>query len=319
MGQTEFEKIQTPTGGYKKLRMVADGGSSLSLILQRAVAIKSEIANKNKMVSAAAAAQAYKFLKQNPQLVKMANKAVFGMLTPPKSGQKIRYRPYVATRNRGGQRGARRRLNFNPRTKVDRTRSLIQRFSGRGSGGRSRGGTGKSSRSNRKTGGNFFEAKEFVRFEKGTKANVKKNMAYHLNGYVDTKELTGQVSDPNCVYIGHCAQANEQTMFCLMRALIRKLLRKTVKFDGVNAEFEIPGYLFDDTGTVYKIVLLQKNLDTDAITVLNTWNSSGNNTISQIAQHFISNFIDYSNGYATYSSNYKLELFKFQVYIKMVM
>lgn len=39
MGQTEFEKIQTPTGGYKKLRMVADGGSSLSLILQRAGAI----------------------------------------------------------------------------------------------------------------------------------------------------------------------------------------------------------------------------------------------------------------------------------------
>lgn len=254
--------------------------------------------------------QGAKWLLANPEIVKAANGYINGVLTPPRTPRKKGGRRVPRTRTQ-----ARRRLNMYSAPRQRLQTSIKRMMLGRGSGGLSRGGASKRPR-RRAPGSNFFEAKEFVSFEKGTKANVHIDKKYHMYGYVDTKEVTGQINDPDCVYLGHSAQVNESTMYCLVRALIRKLLRKTVAFDGVSASFEVPGYLFDDTGTVYKIVLLQKNLDTDAITVKTTWFSTGNDTITSIAQAFVNDFINYSNGFALYSASYKQELFKFQVYIK---
>lgn len=254
------------------------------------------------MVATKTAFEAAKWLMANPKIVKAANDAAFGMLTPPSSSR--RGRKHERSRSRRRIRPARRRLNFS-----------LPRFFTRG-GGMKRGGKPSHAMGRFHKGGHFFKGEDIVPFKTPSKSKVNELLPYHKYGYVDSTEVVGQVNDPECVYLGYAAQCNLSTMFCMLRALIRKLLMKTVNFDAINANLEIPGYLFDDTGTVYKIVLLQKNKDTDAITVKNTWFSASNKTITDIVLNFINDFLDYANGFALYSANYKQELVKFQVYQK---
>lgn len=246
--------------------------------------------------------QAARYIASHPKVrayvASKAYSAAKHYLTPPRTPRKSKKRPGSNQRSR---RSVKRRLNFNVMPMGRRSKTA---------------GVPASRQGRFHVGANRFEAKDLAPYPKGTKGYANLLKEYQLKGYVDTVEVTGQVNDPDCVYIGHVAQCNLQTMYNLLRALVRKLLMKCVKYDAINANAEIPGYLFDDTGTVYKIVLLQRNRDTDAVTVLNTWFSAGNDTIQTIAQAFINDFINYANGFAEYSASYKQELFKFQVYQK---
>lgn len=250
--------------------------------------------------------KAAKFLAANPQVVRAIGtygyKTAKGYLTPPSTGRKRR----ASTPPRGGAR-VRRRLNF-----TGKRRTVGPMFGRRVS---SRAGTYPSSGMGRyHRGGSYFKADDVVKFKRATKDGVNSLLPFHEKGYVENTEVTGQINDPDCVYIGYAAQCNLMTMYTMIRSLFRKLFYEGVKYDGLNPNEEIPGLAFDDTSNVYKIVLLIKNQDTDAVTIQRSYITVGNDTITSVATQFINDFIDYANGYALYSANYKNILHKLQIY-----
>lgn len=287
---------------------VADGGRvSLSNITETRSYKSAESSNKNKtMVAVKTGYQIAKYLAANPGVVRSAYKTVSGYLTPPNSRRKRKRRTQMG---RAGTRpDVRRRLNFSapPPRRVGPI--FGKRLSSR------RGGFASSAMGRYHTGRNYFKADDVVPFAKASRSKVNEFLPFHEKGYVDSTEITGQVNDPDCVYIGHVAQCNLSTMFVMLRALFRKLFYECVKYDGLNANEEIPGLAFDDTSNIYKIVLLEKDQDTDAVTIKTSYVTAGNDTITSVVNQFINDFLNYANGYALYDVKYKKVLHKLQLY-----
>lgn len=154
-------------------------------------------------------------------------------------------------------------------------------------------------------------------FNKAKKKNVSQFRFYANKGFVDTYETSGTLSDPDCLYLGHVAQNKVHTMRTMIRALFRKLLMITVRYQGTSASDVIPGFLFGDTGTVYKYVLLQRNSDDNTVTVLQEAFSTTttNHTIQALTGTFIGSFIAYTTTQLGAANN-KLSPFKLQLYQK---
>lgn len=180
-------------------------------------------------------------------------------------------------------------------------------------GGRNMYTSGKyKNMSSRKS--NTVTATSYKRFKKASRKGINVMKQYHTKGYVDTVEINGTINDPDCVYIGHVAQANVQTMDTMVRALIRKLFMKCVKYEGISSNEEIPGNWWDDTGDVYRILLLQKDQDTNVISIAHSEEPPGNSTIKSVANAFAPEFRKYANGFTVFTNSYKTVPFKLQLY-----
>jgi len=76
---------------------------------------------------------------------------------------------------------------------------------------------------------------------KRTRQVSKKTNPFIAKGFEHTAEINGQVSDPNCVYVGHSTLSGFQTMEVICQALLRKLFEKAgVIITGIKQP--IPGY-----------------------------------------------------------------------------
>lgn len=160
--------------------------------------------------------------------------------------------------------------------------------------------------------------KKYKKIKKSKKKKMKE-LDYAKKGVVQTNEVHGKVEDPDCVYVGYGAQATAPTIYNIVCAIIRKLFNTCVGYDAVGINLEIPGYLFDNTGSTYKIVLLSRNALTEEVTVTHTWYSSDNVNLINVANEFNGFFKSYSANSGTYanlSSSNRLEPYKFQMYIK---
>jgi len=162
--------------------------------------------------------------------------------------------------------------------------------------------------------------KKYKKSKKRFKKNkVMKEVDYATKGVIQTNEVHGRVEDPDCVYVGYGAQATAPTIYNIVVCLLRKLFQQCVSYDAVGINLEIPGYLFDNTGTVYKIVLLSRNSLTEEVTVTHTWTSTDNQTLISVANEFNGFLKSYSMNTGTYANltnANRLEPYKFQMYIK---
>lgn len=152
------------------------------------------------------------------------------------------------------------------------------------------------------------------KYPKTSKKKVNVMKKYHMNGYVDTREINGEVTDQNCVYLAYTAHNSYDTLSTALRALFRKLFSKCVKYEGIDAGAEIPGEWTDDTGITYKVLLVMKNVETSAITIATAVETANDSTITSVAAQFETDFRNYANGYSTFSSSYKVRPFKLQLY-----
>lgn len=186
----------------------------------------------------------------------------------------------------------------------------------------SRGGKKKASATKRKyrqmtTGrSSTINTNNISKFRRVKKKGLYGLYKYHTQGYVDTVEVNGTINDPNCVYIGHSAQCNEQTTLTICRALLRKLFLKCVKYDGISSGEEIPGKWYDNSSDSYRFILLEKNVDTNAFSPAIIYDVPNDATITSISsasglQEYIRK---YANGFTIYTSGYKLKPFKMQLY-----
>lgn len=154
------------------------------------------------------------------------------------------------------------------------------------------------------------------RFKKAVRKVDNRWTPYARNGYVDTQECNGVVADPNCVYVGHTAQATSMTITNLARSLIRTLFYKTIKHDAVNYSEEIPGLAFDDTSNVFKINLLYIVVSTGVVSVEASHTTSNNDTIDVISNSFKPVLYTYSAGNTSANDTNIKQPYKMEMYIR---
>nr|QXP07723.1 MAG: putative capsid protein [Arizlama virus] len=208
------------------------------------------------------------------------NKKLF---TPPNSGKvkKRSYSPKPGTSKKKSK--AKRKLNFS------KTDMIVYR--------------------GKKRGPHYGESSMMSKFKR--KKGKDTFLPYHLHGWVDTREINGTVEDPNCLYLGYSAQCNLDTLNCVVRALLRRLIRKCFGMDIVNVEQKVLNFSTQDQK--YIIRLMQKNDDTNDVTQLRFHQISVNDTILTIANSFLDDFRKYANGFTFRAVNYLENLFKFTI------
>jgi len=100
------------------------------------------------------------------------------------------------------------------------------------------GHRGTQTSSKAKYGGNGNYSGKF----KKPKRLSKKADQYLSKGFVNTAEVNGTVSDPDCVYVGHTTMSGVQTLELACQVILRKLFFKCARWDCTNVGSIIPGY-----------------------------------------------------------------------------
>jgi len=59
-------------------------------------------------------------------------------------------------------------------------------------------------------------------------------------GFVNTSEITGTVSDVNCVYVGHSVMSGNEVIENICYSLLRKLYKKGLQFNVTNIQEDLP-------------------------------------------------------------------------------
>jgi len=139
---------------------------------------------------------------------------------------------------------------------------------------------------------------------------------YARFGYVDTQECNGLVADPNCVYVGHTAQATSFTIVNLTRSLIRQLFYKCINHDAVNYNEEIPGFSFSDTSNVFKIDMLYIDVPTGTVNIEASHTTADNDTIDIISNTFKPFFYTYSAGANSVAASNTKQPYKLEIYVR---
>lgn len=123
-----------------------------------------------------------------------------------------------------------------------RTRSISGRFAPRKSGASFGGGGGRTATYSNKAirlnpvtgkfGGSFRRAKRLT----------KKTPKYQTHGFVNTTEVNGTVSDPDCVYAGTTAVNARAAVEVIAQAMLRKLFQKCAGITVTNVREPLQGY-----------------------------------------------------------------------------
>ena len=70
---------------------------------------------------------------------------------------------------------------------------------------------------------------------------------YLKKGFKNTCEITGIVSDPDCVYVGHSTTSGHQILMVILQSLLRKLFSK-VGLTITNVTDPLIGYILNTDG-----------------------------------------------------------------------
>jgi len=105
-----------------------------------------------------------------------------------------------------------------------------------------------------------------------------KTDAYRNFGFCNTTEITGTVSDPDCVYVGHSTTSGHRILTVFLQAALRKLYRK-VGFTCTNVNDPLLGYEGASDG--WRLILSVKEVSTGVITTV-TYDTIGVDSIARI-------------------------------------
>lgn len=159
------------------------------------------------------------------------------------------------------------------------------------------------------------------KFRKPSKKAVSSALSMKAaKGFVHTSEVSGQLDDPNCVYLVHMALDPTQVIQMIVQVLIRKLLvRHGMDVGSVNQEVAVSDPN-NSAGMQIRLIASNNEPGSEASQFsLQTYDTVDNRTISQIAAIFVDNFMQYSSGYTTTqttgNASNNLELFSFQLYL----
>lgn len=160
------------------------------------------------------------------------------------------------------------------------------------------------------------------RFKKPRK--VRKNM-YLAKGFQHTIEVNGQVSDPDCVYVGHSTFSPVLIIEVIAQALLRKLLTKA-GWNCTSITQNIPGYLANTSDCwLFRITRINKDTgvstsfdySTPAATDVNIQQICGNSSTGTAPLwpdflNILKEFAGGSGGTSTSNMNvpYKLMLYR---------
>lgn len=154
------------------------------------------------------------------------------------------------------------------------------------------------------------------RFRKPNKKGMQSwKTKYAANGFVNTTEVTGKINDPNCCYLIHTATPPPDTIKIIVESLLRKLIRKSIKFNVTNLRQEIPGESFFNTSDRFEFRLIRAYTD-GTTNVLANRVTVDNDSVYTIAQYFIPFFRSFAQGDSPGDSNNSYELERMQLYIK---
>lgn len=87
---------------------------------------------------------------------------------------------------------------------------------------------------------------KFKRARRKTSKQTNKLTKFQSLGYVNTREVFGKVSDPDCVYVGHSTYEARRLAQAIGCAMVRKLLKKG-GFDPDSPNQEIPFYEYNNS------------------------------------------------------------------------
>jgi len=118
------------------------------------------------------------------------------------------------------------------------------------------------------------------RFKRPRRLSRKDDGALN-SGFVNTSEITGTVSDVNCVYVGHSVMSGNEVIENIVYSLLRKLYKKGLQFNVTNIQEPLPslgtgGYtirltreLMDGTNTIQNFDYVPSATDTIQLIVGN--------------------------------------------------
>lgn len=125
---------------------------------------------------------------------------------------------------------------------------------------------------------------KYVGMLRKKKIRKSKKTLYLNRGFENTTEVTGVVSDPDCVYIGHSTTCGQKILNVIMQSLLRKLF-KLAGQDLVTAHEKIRGYNWTVPGFSesdgWQLQLLLQNVGTGAYEIV-SYNTFTSDNISRI-------------------------------------
>lgn len=123
------------------------------------------------------------------------------------------------------------------------------------------------------------------KFKKSTKKTANTLKTFLTQGFVDTEEVNGQITDPNVVYLSHAACDADRHLVQILKCIFRKLLKVGLNWDSPSADDEFPIEQSTGQANAIRIELVMQNQRTGALVKLeNTSVAGGNfNTITKMA------------------------------------
>lgn len=134
------------------------------------------------------------------------------------------------------------------------------------------------------------------KFKKGSSKETKEQN-YANKGILHTSEVSGTISDPDCVYITHTAVDGYKLVEVAVQALFRKLFQKQ-GYVITNVD-EPLGHISITDAKDWQIELIQQDQLTGTESVLATYVTVAGSTIRSIANEFITYFMQFSSGATT--------------------
>jgi len=110
------------------------------------------------------------------------------------------------------------------------------------------------------------------------KVRRDKTDKYRNYGFCNTTEITGTVSDPDCVYIGHSTTSGHRILTVFLQAALRKLFRH-VGYTCTNITDPLLGYHPNSDG--WRLILSVKEVTTGVITDV-TYDTAASDSIFRI-------------------------------------
>jgi len=118
-------------------------------------------------------------------------------------------------------------------------------------------------------------------------------------GFLNTIEVSGTVTDPDCVYLLHAAADPYLIVGHAVEALLRKLFAKGgAVVNSVTEEIGISSPV-DSANWVVKLVSCQRGNPTPVVWETKTFTTANNQSIRDIAAPMLTHFMQYSAGYTT--------------------
>lgn len=102
---------------------------------------------------------------------------------------------------------------------------------------------------------------------------------YRNYGFCNTTEITGTVSDPDCVYVGHSTTSGHRILTVFLQSALRKLYKQSANWTCTNITDPLLGY--QGAGDGWRLILFVKEVSTGVITQV-TYDTTTTDTIARI-------------------------------------